>query len=101
MSKTTRARHSQRLDGSRMEAALWVNRISLGYADTAANGYVAVSDVGSLRRDFTEAQELWHVEQRAYYPEGPGDERLCVLQVEIQRASTGSLRDVFHICLRH
>ncbi len=61
-------------------------RISLGYADTAANCYVAVSGVGTVRRDPHKALELWQVEQRAYYPEGPGDERLGLLRVEIDRA---------------
>jgi len=61
-------------------------RISLGYADTAGNCYVAVSGVGTVRRDPHKAQELWRVEQRAYYPEGPGDVRLGLLRVEIDRA---------------
>jgi general stress protein 26 len=61
-------------------------RISLGYADTAANCYVAVSGVGTVRRDSHKAQELWQVEQRAFYPEGPADERLGLLRVEIDRA---------------
>ena len=46
-------------------------RVSLGYADTAANRYVAVSGMGTVRRDPHKAQELWQVEQRAYYPDGP------------------------------
>ena len=61
-------------------------RISLGYADTAGNRYVAVSGVGTVRRDPRTAEELWQVEQRAYYPDGPRDERLGLLRVEIHRA---------------
>ena len=61
-------------------------RISLGYADTAAHRYVAVSAVGTVRRDPHKAQELWQVEQRAYYPQGPDDQRLGLLRVEIERA---------------
>lgn len=61
-------------------------RVSLGYANTATNRYVAVSGVGNVRRDPHKAQELWQVEQRAYYPAGPGDERLGLLRVQIEHA---------------
>ncbi len=61
-------------------------RISLGYADTAANRYVAVSGMGTVQRDPRMAHELWRVEQRAYYPVGPSDARLGVLRVAIDRA---------------
>jgi general stress protein 26 len=61
-------------------------RVSLGYADTANHVYVAVSGSASLHRDVKKAEQLWSVEQRAYYPEGPGDERLALLSVHIERA---------------
>lgn len=61
-------------------------RVSLGYADPAKNAYVAVSGSGSLFRDIQKAKQLWSIEQRAYYPEGPEDERLALLRVLIERA---------------
>jgi len=61
-------------------------RVSLGYADPANNVYVAVSGSASLFRDAQKAKQLWSIEQRAYYPEGPGDERLALLGVLIERA---------------
>jgi general stress protein 26 len=61
-------------------------RVSLGYADPAKNVYVAVSGSGSLHRDIQKAKQLWSIEQRAYYPEGPEDERLALLRVLIERA---------------
>lgn len=60
--------------------------VSLGYADPAKNVYVAVSGSGSLIRDIQKAKQLWSIEQRAYYPEGPEDERLALLRVLIERA---------------
>ena len=63
-------------------------RVSLGYADTTGNRYVAVSGLGTVRRDPHKAQELWQAEQRAYYPDGPRDERLGLLRVEIERAES-------------
>jgi general stress protein 26 len=60
--------------------------VSLGYADPAKHVYVAVSGSGSLLRDIQKAKQLWSVEQRAYYPEGPEDGRLALLRVRIERA---------------
>jgi general stress protein 26 len=61
-------------------------RVSLGYADPARNVYCAVSGLGRLLRDIQKAQQLWSIEQRAYYPDGPEDERLALLRVQIERA---------------
>jgi general stress protein 26 len=61
-------------------------RVSLGYSDPDKNVFVAVSGSGSLFRDIQKAKQLWSIEQRAYYPEGPEDERLAVLRVLIERA---------------
>ena len=48
--------------------------------------YVAVSGSGGLFRDNQKARQLWSIEQRAYYPEGPEDEHLALLRVLIERA---------------
>jgi general stress protein 26 len=61
-------------------------RVSLGYADVAKNTYCAVSGLGRLLRDAHKAKQLWSMEQRAYYPDGPEDERLALLRVQIERA---------------
>lgn len=61
-------------------------RVSLGYADPANNVYVAVSGSGSLFRDIQKAKQLWSIEQRAYYPDGPEDARLALLRVYIEQA---------------
>jgi general stress protein 26 len=61
-------------------------RVSLGYADIAKNVYVAVTGSGRLMRDRQKAKNLWSIEQRAYYPQGPEDERLALLRVDIERA---------------
>ena len=61
-------------------------RVSLGYADPAKNVYCAVSGLGNLFRDVQKAKQLWSIEQRAYYPDGPEDKRLALLRVQIERA---------------
>jgi general stress protein 26 len=61
-------------------------RVALGYADPAKNRYAAVTGSASLFRDAEKARQLWSIEQRAYYPQGPEDERLALLRVHIERA---------------
>jgi general stress protein 26 len=61
-------------------------RVALSYADSRRHAYVAVSGSSILLRDPQKAGELWSVEQRAYYPDGPEDRRLALLRVRIERA---------------
>jgi general stress protein 26 len=61
-------------------------RVALAYADPHQHAYVAVSGSSTLLRDSQKAKALWGVEQRAYYPEGPEDQRLALLRVSIERA---------------
>jgi len=61
-------------------------RVALSYADSHRHAYVAVSGSSTLLRDSQKAGELWSVEQRAYYPDGPEDRRLALLRVRIERA---------------
>lgn len=61
-------------------------RVALSYADSHRHAYVAVSGSSTLLRDPQKAHELWGVEQRAYYPDGPEDARLALLRVRIERA---------------
>jgi general stress protein 26 len=61
-------------------------RVSVGYADPASHVYVAVSGTAQLLRDRDKAEALWSVEQLAYYPEGPADERLALLRIDMLHA---------------
>jgi general stress protein 26 len=70
----------------KVDELLHDRRVSLGYADPRRHVYLAVSGVASLLRDPTKARELWTAEQRAYYPNGPDDERLAVLRVQVEQA---------------
>ncbi|HEX3847822.1 MAG TPA: pyridoxamine 5'-phosphate oxidase family protein [Steroidobacteraceae bacterium] len=61
-------------------------RVSVGYADPSSGAFVAVSGTARMLRDPQRAQRLWTPEQLAYYPDGPGDARLALLRVEVERA---------------
>ncbi len=62
------------------------DRVSLGYASLENKVFVAASGTGQLLRNPAKAQQLWSTEQRAFYPEGPTDERLALLKVRLERA---------------
>ena len=61
-------------------------RVGLAYADTSAHRYVAIRGSGHITRDPQLARDLWSIEQLAYYPHGPEDERLGLLTVRIEHA---------------
>jgi general stress protein 26 len=61
-------------------------RVSVAYADPAKHAYVAITGAAALLHDPLKAKELWSIEQRAYYPDGPADARLALLRVDIEQA---------------
>ncbi len=61
-------------------------RLGLGYAHPGRRSYVAVGGTGRVLRDENKARQLWTREQRAYYPDGPEDEHLVLLRVQVERA---------------
>lgn len=61
-------------------------RVGLVYADSNRNRYVAIRGTGRITRDPQRARELWSIEQLAYYPHGPEDERLGLLTVRVNHA---------------
>jgi general stress protein 26 len=61
-------------------------RVCVGYGDPNKHHYVALSGIGELLRNEAKARELWTIEQRAYYPDGPADKKLALLRVQIERA---------------
>ena len=64
----------------------WDMRVSLGYSEPSERIYVAVSGVATLLHDSQRARQLWKPEQLAFYPDGPEDERLAILKVQVRRA---------------
>ncbi|MBV8145197.1 MAG: pyridoxamine 5'-phosphate oxidase family protein [Gammaproteobacteria bacterium] len=63
-------------------------RLSLGYGDPRGGRYLAIAGTGRVLRDPKRARSLWTLQQRAYYPRGPEDERLALLCVRVERAES-------------
>src|ERR1700761_3359261 len=50
--------------------------VSVSYADLAGHRFAAASGTGCVVRDAQLAQDLWQIDQRAYYPDGVDDANL-------------------------
>jgi general stress protein 26 len=61
-------------------------RVGLVYSDPSGDRYVAIRGVGRIGRDPQRARQLWSLDQLAYYPLGPEDDRLGLLTVRIEHA---------------
>jgi len=61
-------------------------KVNLGYAAPETGRYVSVSGTASVLHDHNKARELWRPEFETWFPNGPDDDNLAVLQVEIASA---------------
>ena len=61
-------------------------QVMLGYSNPSKGLFAVIYGVGRILHNPSQARRLWRLEQRAYYPSGPGDPRLAVLRVQIERA---------------
>jgi general stress protein 26 len=55
--------------------------VCLGFADTASNTYLSMTGRAEMLRDVAKARELWCTETQAWWPKGPTDPDVRVLQV--------------------
>jgi general stress protein 26 len=61
-------------------------KVNLGYAAPDDGRYVSVSGTARVLHDAAKARELWRAEFDAWFPNGPDDPNVAVLQVEIASA---------------
>ncbi len=61
-------------------------KVNLGYAAPESGRYVSVSGTARVLRDRARARQLWRPQFQTWFPGGPDDENVAVLQVEITSA---------------
>ena len=61
------------------------NRVNVSYTDSGDNFYVSFVGTASLSRDPDKAEKLWGTMNEAWFPGGPTDPNLLVLQVDVER----------------
>jgi general stress protein 26 len=74
------------IDSAKVEELEQDVNVSVAYADTSKNTYVAVSGTAAVFRDRAKAKELWTPFAKAWFPEGVDDPKLALLRVHIDRA---------------
>ncbi len=61
-------------------------KVNLAYAAPERGRYVSVAGTARVLHDRAKARELWHPQFQTWFPDGPDDENVAVLQVEIASA---------------
>ncbi|HEX8658271.1 MAG TPA: pyridoxamine 5'-phosphate oxidase family protein [Hymenobacter sp.] len=59
--------------------------INLGYADTSANLYVAITGTAQVVTDRAKIKELWNESLRGWFPKGSDDPNIALLKVTITK----------------
>jgi general stress protein 26 len=75
-----------RLDSAKVRELEQDIHVSVAYADTSKNNYVAVAGTAHIVRDAAKAKEMWTPFARAWFPEGLDDPELVLLRVHMERA---------------
>lgn len=60
--------------------------VNVSYADPGDKRWVSVSGTAAIVRDKGKIKELWTPAMKAWFPEGPDDPNIALLQVEVQQA---------------
>ncbi len=60
--------------------------VNVSYADPSNQTYVSVSGRARMSRGKDKIRKLWTESARRWFPQGPDDERLAVLEVDIAKA---------------
>ncbi|TXK25023.1 pyridoxamine 5'-phosphate oxidase family protein [Pontibacter qinzhouensis] len=62
------------------------SHVNLSYAKPDDNLYVSVSGKATLSRDREKIKELWTPPMKAWFPDGPEDDKIGLIKVSIEQA---------------
>jgi general stress protein 26 len=66
--------------------------VNVVYADPGSDTYVSVSGTAALREDAAKKQQLWNKITQAWFPGGPTDPDVALVQVKIVHANYWDVR---------
>ena len=69
------------------------HEVNLAYADPGDDKYVSVSGTAALVRDIEKKRELWNPMAKAWFPGGPEDPEVQLLEVTIEHAEYWDVKD--------
>ncbi|RYX88985.1 MAG: general stress protein [Comamonadaceae bacterium] len=67
--------------------------VNVSYADPGADSYVSISGTGRIVNDLAKKEHLWSPMNKAWFPGGPTDEDLALLEVRISHAEYWDVAD--------
>ncbi|HEX2540756.1 MAG TPA: pyridoxamine 5'-phosphate oxidase family protein [Caldimonas sp.] len=67
--------------------------VNLAYADPDADTYVSVSGTAAVVEDAARKNQLWNKQTEAWFPKGPTDPDLALVQVQIVHANYWDVKD--------
>lgn len=67
--------------------------VNVAYADTSADSYVSISGTAKVVNDLAKKEQLWSPMAKAWFPGGPTDEDLALLEVRIVHAEYWDVGD--------
>jgi len=74
------------VDSAKADEIVSAHEVSLGFADPKGVVYVAISGTGRIVKDEAKARELWNPWVEVWFPNGPSDPSLRLVQVTPHRA---------------
>jgi general stress protein 26 len=60
--------------------------VNVSYAEPKSQLYVSVSGRGRINRERAKIEELWSIPLKAWFPDGPDDPHIALLQIEVENA---------------
>ena len=69
------------------------NNVNVAYTDPGKDSYVSVSGKASLLEDMDKKEALWTPMAKAWFPGGPTDPEVALLQVHISHAEYWDVKD--------
>lgn len=69
------------------------HEVNLAYADPGDDKYVSVSGTAALVDDMAKKRELWNPMAKAWFPGGPEDPKVQLLEVTIEHAEYWNVKD--------
>ncbi|NUZ04374.1 pyridoxamine 5'-phosphate oxidase family protein [Piscinibacter koreensis] len=75
--------------------------VAVIYADPGADSYVSVSGTARVREDAAKKHELWNKMTEAWFPNGPDDPDVALVEVEIIHANYWDVKESKLVQLLH
>lgn len=73
-------------DSTKMQEVLQNNHVSLAYSDHGSDTYVAIAGVSKPVNDRQKIRDLWSDALKAWFPNGPDDPNISLMQVKPVKA---------------